>query len=147
MAEKVTLVDKENAQKDFEFLHMGMAEECLACILRKACVENLEKGRKYRIVQVMDKEHQCPISGPTMVVKVMESEILSAIEKKKAITGAKIKYAPVDCENIFCEDYKFCRPEGLKEGDEVQVTEVIRSLNCSDGKEFSLVKLKRVSKP
>ena len=59
---KLTIVDSKLAKVGYEFVNYGEAEECRTCKLAKACL-NLEAGRKYRVTNTRDKEHECRIAG------------------------------------------------------------------------------------
>ncbi len=65
--------------------------DCESCKVKKAC-NNLQKGRKYRIVSVRTTHHECPVhlNGAT-AVEVMEAPITLLISPEMAIVNSKIK--------------------------------------------------------
>jgi|Deesub1362A_J573_1020465.scaffolds.fasta_scaffold00098_24 hypothetical protein len=140
----ITLIDSKSAKKGYEFIYLGVADECSKCRLLKACTENLEKGRKYRVEEVKEIEHKCPLYGKVKVAQVVEGDVLCAINEKQAFTGAKLDFHPTDCEEIFCENYTYCAPEGLKDGDKCRITDVRDTLECKKGNKITLVSLKRL---
>jgi hypothetical protein len=141
---KITLLDSRHAKAGYEFVHYGGAEECTECELSKVCIENLEKGRKYRVTAVRDKEHECRLYEKVNVVEVEEPETLAAVDRKKAFAGAKITFTPLECREFFCKNSKYCDPEGLLSNDACEILEFLNAIECEKGKELVLVKLKRV---
>ena len=57
---KVTLVGTVLAKQGVEFIYEGEVAECDTCKVKKAC-NNLQKGRKYRIVSVRTTHHECAV--------------------------------------------------------------------------------------
>lgn len=139
----ITMIDARKASQGYVFINYGTPEDCLGCSLLRVCAGNLESRRKYRVKAVRDKEHECNIAGRVRVVEVEEEASLGAISKLRAYLGAKVEYEPVSCSKIFCENYKYCVPEGLKEGDNCRVEEVLKNLECGIGLNLQLVTLKR----
>jgi len=144
MKRLITLVDSKKAREGYEFIHYGISKKCQNCELYQVCIENLEKGRRYKIIGIRDYEHDCKIYGKVKVVEVEEAEVPTAIEKRKAFLGSKLRFSPLKCNDIFCENYNLCNPEGLKEGDICEIVDVGKKLWCKKGKNIVMVKLKRV---
>lgn len=140
----ITLLPPKNAKIGYEFVHYGGAEECIECELSKVCIGNLEKSRKYRVVAVREKEHECRLYAKVSVVEVEESEVLAAVDRKKAFAGAKIKFTPIECKEMFCKNSNYCNPEGLLSNDACELREILSTIECEKGKELVLVRLKRV---
>ena len=92
---KVTLVGTVLAKQGIEFIYEGEAAECDACKVKKAC-NNLQIGRKYRIVSVRSTHHECRVhlNGAT-AVEVMEAPITALINADMAIVNSKIKIESV----------------------------------------------------
>jgi uncharacterized protein (UPF0179 family) len=140
----ITLIDKRSAKEGYLFIHYGAAEECAECKLSKTCLENLEAGRKYRVVGVRKKSHTCAVYGEAVVVEVEEAEVEAGIEPRKALIGAKLVYSPVACNKVLCENYLLCSPEGLKVGDVVMIKDSGAKLSCERGLPLVKVVLRRV---
>ena len=140
---KLTLIDSNMARVGYEFINYGDTKECRDCKLINACMENLEKGRKYRIIETRDREHNCKIAGRVLVVEVEECDVSGALDQRKVFVGSKIEFVPVSCDNIFCNHMKHCKPEGLKNGDVCKILEVVGKLECERGNDLVLAKLKR----
>lgn len=141
---KLTLIDSKMAKAGYEFVNYGGAIECEDCKLINACIENLEKGKKYRIVKIRDMEHDCKITGRARVVEVEECDIFGVLDQRKVFTGSKIEFSPVSCDNLFCRNMKYCKPEGLKNGDSCKILDTAGKIECEIGNNFVLVKLKRL---
>ena len=141
---RVTLIDARRAVHGYEFIHYGSAEPCRDCELAQVCIDNLELGRRYRVIGVRGYEHACKIYDKVKVVEVEEAEIPAAIEKRRAFVGSRITFQAIDCREIFCNNYIFCKPEGLKHGDRCEILE-FSDLNCKKGKELVLARLMRIS--
>jgi uncharacterized protein (UPF0179 family) len=140
---KLTLVDSGLAKVGYEFVNYGEADECKGCRLAKACL-NLEKGKKYRVVNIRDKEHDCRIAGRATVVEVEECDMAAAIDKRKVYPGSKIAFEPVACDNILCRNMKHCKPEGIEPGDACKIIDSIGKIKCEEGRDLVLVSLKRL---
>lgn len=141
---KVTLVDYKRAREGYEFTLLSTSGECESCNLRIVCLGNLEEGRKYRVVEVRNKEHDCPIFDKVKVVEVEECTIKGGMEENKVYTGSIVTFEPITCNEIFCENYEYCIPEGLRAGDECRIEEELGKINCPLGYKLRLVSLKRM---
>jgi len=139
----VTLVDTHSAKEGYTFIHYGAAEECRECRLRKVCVENLESGRRYRIICVREQKHTCALYGEVVVVEVEEAEVEACLEKRVALIGATLSFSPIECDRVLCENYIYCVPEGLSAGDRVVVSQTGERLRCARGLALVKVALQR----
>jgi len=137
----VTLIGEKQAKVGAEFIFNGAADKCSECRLKKSCA-NLEVGRRYRVENVREGiKHDCYIhEDGVRVVEVMEPPIEVAIDAKYAMTGFKIVFEPVDCEQP--ELFDLCHPPGLIEGDRCVVLNVIRDVT-DEKKGLKLVEVKR----
>lgn len=140
---KVTLIGTVLAKAGVEFIYEGEAPECDTCKVKKAC-NNLQKGRKYRIVTVRTTHHDCPVhlNGAT-AVEVMEAPISALISPEMAIVNSKIKIE-FSCNKADCKSYALCRPEGVVDGEKYIVTEVLGNAPdiCEKGRALKLVELR-----
>ncbi|MDR2623336.1 MAG: UPF0179 family protein [Methanobrevibacter sp.] len=141
----ITLIGEDLAKKDLVFLFNKAAEECDDCKFKTSCVESLEEGRKYKILDVRDNQQPCPIHDKEKVnvVEVEKANITTFIDVKKSFQGSTVNYTPPDC-NIKCIYHEFCFPDGLKESDKCTIEEVIDDhINeCAKGYSLSKVVLK-----
>jgi uncharacterized protein (UPF0179 family) len=86
---KVTLVGTVLAKQGVEFIYEGEIAACDSCKVKKAC-NNLQKGRKYRIVSVRTTHHECAVhlNGAT-AVEVTDAPITILITPEMAIVNSK----------------------------------------------------------
>lgn len=114
----ITLIGKELAEEGSVFIFHGPVEVCESCRFKSSCIENLEVGRKYKIVNVRDTEQKCQLheGGIVKVVEVEKAEIDALVDSKKVHLGASLSYNPPDC-SFDCVFHNLCFPEGLFSGD------------------------------
>nr|WP_320161632.1 UPF0179 family protein [uncultured Methanoregula sp.] len=142
---KVTLVGTVLAKQGVEFIYEGETPECDTCKVKKAC-NNLQKGRKYRIVSVRTTHHDCMVhlNGAT-AVEVMEAPITILINPDMAIVNSKIK-PDLSCNKSDCRSFALCRPEGVVDSEKYIVTDVLGNASdiCEKGRSFKLVEIRPV---
>ena len=140
---KVTLIGTVLARQGLEFIYEGEAPECDTCKVKKAC-NNLQKGRKYRIVTIRTTHHDCPVhaSGAT-AVEVTEAPVSALISPEMAILNSRIK-PELSCNKADCKSYALCRPEGIVEGEKYIVSDVVGNAPdiCEKGRALKLVELR-----
>ena len=141
----ITLIGKELADKGLKFIHYGSSAECDACRFKSTCIDSLEEGRMYKITDVKETEHPCPIheGGKVKVVEVERADINALINSKKAFEGSMIIFDFPDCMKE-CTMRDLCFPEGLYKGDKCKIAknEGKPSNKCVNGLNLSLVVLK-----
>ena len=70
---KVTLVGTVLAKQGVEFIYEGEVAGCDTCKVKKAC-NNLQPGRKYRIISVRTTHHDCVVHlNGTTAVEVIDA--------------------------------------------------------------------------
>jgi len=127
----VTLVSISQAEVGKVFIHKGSSSKCKSCRYSQVCVRNLEPERVYKIVEVRKKALPCSLYKTDMqVVEVMGAEISAVVPSKQAIEGAIVTFHMPDCEEQRCENYEFCSPKGLKDGDRCEIIGVTENLQC-----------------
>ncbi|HVN73499.1 MAG TPA: UPF0179 family protein [Methanoregula sp.] len=140
---KVTLVGTVLARQGTEFVYEGEAAECDNCKVKKAC-NNLQKGRRYRIITVRTTHHECPVhlNGAT-AVEVMDAPVTMLINADMAIVNSKIK-VELSCNRGECRSFALCRPEGIVEGEKYIVTDVLGNAPeiCDKGRVLKLVEIR-----
>ncbi|HLB71003.1 MAG: UPF0179 family protein [Candidatus Methanoperedens sp.] len=143
---EITLIGTKLAKVGTEFIFRGIARECEPCKLNKTCL-GLNVGSKYRITGLRNGGTlECFIhDSGVCAVEVIETPIVMGIESRKAIKGSKIIYEPVACNILTCENYRICRPGGLKRGDKFTIANVVGELSgqCEKGYILKLVEVKR----
>jgi hypothetical protein len=140
---KVTLVGMVLAKQGIEFIYEGETAECDSCKVKKAC-NNLQIGRKYRIVSVRSTHHECMVhlNGAT-AVEVMEAPITALINADMAIVNSKFKI-DLSCNKSDCRSYPLCRPDGVVDSEKYIVTDVLGNASdiCPKGRALKLVDIK-----
>lgn len=140
---KVTLVGTVLARQGIEFIYEGELPACDSCKVKKAC-NNLQKGRKYRIVTVRSTHHECAVhlNGAT-AVEVTDAPITMLITSEMAIINSRIK-PEISCNKSDCRSFSLCRPEGVVNGEKYTVTDVIGNAPdiCEKGRALKLVEIR-----
>jgi uncharacterized protein (UPF0179 family) len=140
---KVTLVGTVLAKQGTEFIYEGEAAGCDSCKVKKAC-NNLQIGRRYRIISVRSTQHECPVhlNGAT-AVEVMEASITALINADMAIVNSKIR-VDLSCNKSDCRSYSLCRPDGVTDGEKYIVTNVLGNASdiCAKGRVLKLVDIR-----
>jgi uncharacterized protein (UPF0179 family) len=137
----ITLVSSSIAKKGYTFIHEGETpKECKTCRFKATCIDNLERGRRYTITGVKKIEHPCVMGGTVTVVEVSEPEIVMFLDSKLAFEGMSVAYNP-ECDG--CEIAEMCMPTGLKEGDKIQITDILEDAPCKK-KKMKKIAVKRL---
>jgi len=140
---QVTLVGRVLAKPGAEFIYEGEVAECNSCKVKKAC-NNLQIGRKYRIVSMRATHHECTVhlDGVT-AVEVMEAPVTALINADMAIINSKIK-VDLSCNKSDCRSYPLCRPDGVVDGEKYIVTDILGNAPdiCPKGRALKLVDIK-----
>ena len=125
---KVTLVQESLAVEGKIFRYMGMDDPCSKCKVKDVC-HNLETGRRYRVVKVRNKKHDCAVheGGKITVAEVEEVPEEISITIKHCIEGAILKLDEYDCPHRWCEFNDICRD---RPSSKVKITKVGESLKC-----------------
>ena len=121
---------------------------CKNCNLYKVCVENLESGRVYSVVDLGKKKLHCKLlQEEGFVVEVEESPIEVCLDRRLAIRDAVITFNPASCGISGCENHEKCIPVGLVAGDRCKVIGSGQVVQCPEKLELVLVSLQRVVSP
>lgn len=140
---KVTLVGTVMAKQGIEFIYEGEVAGCDTCKVKKAC-NNLQTGRKYRVVSVRTTHHECMVhlNGAT-AVEVIEAPITVLINAEMAIINSKIKLE-ISCKKSNCRSFPLCHPDGIMEGEKYIVHDVLGNAPdlCEKGRVLKLVTIR-----
>jgi uncharacterized protein len=140
---KVTLVGTVLAKQGVDFIYEGEVAGCDTCKVKKAC-NNLQVGRKYRIVSVRTTRHECMVhfNGAT-AVEVMDAPVTALINADMAIINSKIRL-DLSCTKTDCRSYPLCHPDGVVEGEKYIVSTVLGNASdtCEKGRALKLVDIK-----
>jgi len=141
----VTLVGELQAKPGFKFIFQGASEACANCKLREVCVTKLEPNTVYKVVEVLEKRHKCPLrEGWVVVAKVVEAEVEALLDAKMAVQDAIITFKRRKCDNVGCAMWSICQSPYVKEGGKYKVLRVEKEGVFCDGKKMLKVLLSRV---
>ena len=143
----LTLIGVKLAKKNRKFIFSGALPECENCdpSLKSVCLNNLEKGRMYEIIDIRNIIHPCAVhEGGVTVVEVQKAPIKTALDARKVYEGTTISFQYLDCDETSCKNYIFCKPKGIKENVKYKITQIFGNLPhiCEKGKRLKLVELK-----
>lgn len=143
----ITLIGVKLAKKNRTFLFLGANPECEKCdpALKSVCLDNLEQGLIYEIIEVRNIHHPCVVhENGVQVVEVQRVPIQAALDAKQIYEGATISYRFTDCDDLSCPNYKYCKPLGIIREGKYKITQILGNLPvlCRRGKSLKLVKLK-----
>ncbi len=138
----VTLIGQSLAKEGLEFRFGGCLSKCKECELKNSCC-GLEKNKWYRITGVRDKYHDCQVHHKKVnVVEVKEIPIRTAAFRRSVIEGSVITLEDKDCDEIGCDNYTLCHPEGVEFDKKYNIEEVGENIDCPRGKDLKIVDLK-----
>jgi len=125
----VTLIGEHLAVEGEEFTYLGANNECRNCQLKTVCF-NLKSGRKYRIIKLRDKHHECHVhEGDVVVVEVEELPITVAMTKEPG-EGTTTTVKKKECKNIGCDFFEICTTPALQNGKNYTVKKVYGKMEC-----------------
>ncbi|MBW9222011.1 UPF0179 family protein [Methanothermococcus sp. SCGC AD-155-C09] len=145
MEKRITVLGSKLAKTGNEFIYCGILKECEFCKFKKICHEGMEVGKRYKIIGVRSTDHPCVIheEGVKVVEIKPSEEITLLIESKKALEGLTISCNESHCNNIFCENYILCNPEGLPK--KYKIVKVFNDkINCPKGHSLKRVTISPV---
>ncbi|MEM0160194.1 MAG: UPF0179 family protein [Thermoplasmata archaeon] len=143
MKVSVTLISKKLAKPGTVFQFLGPLVDCKDCSLKNVCFD-LDFGKFYRITGLRAKEHACILYQDNKVVSIEIEEIPAQLNlpKKQAIDGGIITYSELNCDNIDCDNYSFCKMLGLKDGMKITIIDVGEKIDCPKGLDLVKVHVK-----
>ncbi|RLG48182.1 MAG: hypothetical protein DRO06_01720 [Thermoproteota archaeon] len=143
MGEVVTLVPEYMLEGErARFIPLGEQEACRSCKLSNICFGSLLPGRLYEVVRrASKKEFKCSLHGTVIPAAVRIADVEVALPPPLVREAAKITFTPIDCDEVLCPNWDFCRPLGLISGDKIVIEEVLGPLSCSRGKVLRLCKV------
>ncbi|WP_421077043.1 UPF0179 family protein [Methanothermococcus sp. Ax23] len=115
MKKRITLIGSKIAKTGNEFVYYGLLKECESCRFKKICHDGMVVGKRYKIVSVRSANHPCEIheSGVKVVEIEPAKDIVMLVESRKALDGLTLSHRDIQCNNILCENYMLCHPEGV----------------------------------
>ena len=114
----ITLIGKDLAKEGNEFVFYGPVEECESCRFKSSCINSLEKGRKYKIIEVRDVEQKCSLHNDEKVNVVVVEDAESIIYTNyKVFEGSTVTFEEISCDDVDCDFREFCFADGINSGD------------------------------
>jgi uncharacterized protein (UPF0179 family) len=137
----LTVIGKRLAKENLTFTFIRPLSNCKECKVKNICF-HLEKGRRYRILDVRDVLHECPVHEEGVVVIEVEEVFRdAAISKKRAIEGSTITIELPKCGERGCVNYRLCFPTGIESGQKKKVVKVGDEVDCPTGDDMVSVEL------
>ena len=137
----VTLIGKELAIKNLEFMYQGPLQECKSCKLTHICF-NLKPYQTYKITKIRKKKHSCLIhEDESIVVEVKQQPSIIAIDKKFS-KGMTTPLNPINCDRKLCNNYDLCMTRSLKPGKKYHILSISSDINCPLGKKIQKAEVK-----
>ena len=137
----VTLVGRNMAKVGLEFIYSGPVPQCKECRIKTVCF-NLRQGKRYRIISLRDKAHDCVINeDKAQIVEVEEIPSIMVLPKRLAIEGSTITFEQTFCREPGCKHYHDCRPYSMTDGTKIKVIKLKRKVTCAKGKDMVLVEV------
>jgi uncharacterized protein (UPF0179 family) len=137
----LTVIGKRLAKEGLTFIFIGSLSDCKECKVKNICF-HLEQGRRYKILDVRDVLHECPVHEEGVVVIEVEELMRDIIiPEKQAIEGSTITIKLPKCIEKGCDNYQLCLPVGLNTGQKKKVLKVGAKVKCKTGDSRTLVEL------
>jgi uncharacterized protein len=132
----ITLLGRDQARTGNRFIYGGPLQECRECQLKNICF-NLKKGRRYRVVNVRDKDHQCKVySDGVKVVEVEQVPFRAGVPKTMVVVGSVITFHPMGCGIFGCHNWNLTHPTALDDGTRIKVISITGEQSCENGTTF-----------
>jgi len=140
MARQVlTLVTPTQAKKGAIF-SVRILPKCKKCSFYKVCVGKLREGIRYKVMEVRNVKHRCPVINDLMYVAVVEEmPAMVAVEKRKAVDGLSFRYEKIKCDKYSCPYYKYCVDVPVKDREKIVIKKILKSIPCSRRLQLVLV--------
>lgn len=129
----LTAIGINQAEKGFEFVYVGPDDKCKDCKIKNICIQ-LKKGRRYRVIDIREKVHNCKVhEGGVKIVEVERANTESAVDKRIAIEGSTVTVALPKCYNMGCENRILCFPVSDTTSEKQHILKVKEELECPIG--------------
>ncbi|MCE7741647.1 MAG: hypothetical protein GOP50_04250 [Candidatus Heimdallarchaeota archaeon] len=143
----ISLVPKGVAQKGYQFTHLGSTQTCQKCNLLSVCVNSLETGSTYEVIQVREKEHPCLIDNSMMVVcELKQKNDKISVRQQKYLDNVVVTRETIDCVEILCENYDYCVSEKYSKTTKIKILKNLGKINCPLNYQLVLVEGEKITK-
>jgi len=144
----ITLIGEKLAKKGLTFMYQRPAKACEDCRYKSVCIDPLETGRIYKIKEVKDIVHTCPIheGRKVKVVEVEKADIEALIDAKMAFEGSVVLFETPECDEE-CNMRSLCFPEGIRASDKCKIKKNLGKVDeCKKGYKLNKVLLEIISR-
>jgi uncharacterized protein (UPF0179 family) len=142
----LSFVPKDVAKVGYKFSHQGGTPTCKQCRYIQVCIEQLEEGSSYEIVEVRDKEHPCLIDNGVMVVcEVKKTFDTLAVENQKYLEDLISTRKPIECNEILCDNYDYCVSIKYDQISKIKIIKKTKDINCPLGYNLVLVEAHKMN--
>jgi hypothetical protein len=129
----LTVIGRRLAKVGKEFTFFGSISNCKDCKVRNICF-HLEKGSKYRVVEVRKVPHECPMhEDGVLVVQVEEIPRIAVIPGKMAMEGSTVSYEVPRCNRKGCANRALCVLPGMERGQKKRILNIREKVDCPIG--------------
>ncbi|MHA1199977.1 MAG: UPF0179 family protein [Candidatus Heimdallarchaeaceae archaeon] len=143
----ISLVPLGVAQEGYQFTHLGSTQTCQKCNLLSVCVDSLETGSTYEVIQVREKEHPCLIDNGKMVVcDLKQANDRITVRHQKFLDNVVLTRETIDCVEILCENYDYCVAVKYNKTTKIKILKNLGKLNCPLNYQLVLVEGEKVTK-
>lgn len=142
----ISFVPKAVATIGYQFTHQGATKICEKCQFIQVCINQLEIGSSYEVVEIKNKEHPCLIDDSIMVVcKVRKINDLLSVQNQKYLENLVLTRKPIDCPEILCDNYDYCVSTKYKQSSKVKIIRKKKNINCPLGYDLVLVEAEKIA--
>lgn len=146
----LSFVGKSFAQVGFHFYFMGSNPRCPEnCKYFTTCMKNLQPHKVYKIMEVMDRELECPENfhdEKMILVRVDHPLIEISLHNRDVYEGSVINFEAVHCDQVDCPNIDYCEPSQLliPDNTKVKLSKIKQKIDfCPRSFHLSLVEIER----
>ena len=141
----LSFIPKDVVKVGYKFSHQGGTQTCKKCQYIQVCIQQLELGSSYEIVEVRGKEHPCLIDNGIMVVcEVKKINDTVAVENQKYLENLISTRKPIECNEVLCENYDYCVSVKYMQTSKIKIIEKKRDIKCPLGYNLVLVEANKI---
>ena len=142
----ISLVPKSVAKVGYQFTHLGGVEICAKCQFLPVCVDSLDVGSSYEIIELREKEHPCLLDKqPMLVCDVKEINDRISVKEQKYLDNVVVSRDPIKCVEILCDNYEYCVPLKYEFKSKVKILNIIEKVTCPLKYNLVMVEVKKIS--
>lgn len=141
----LSFVPKDVARIGYKFSHQGGTQTCKKCQYLQVCIQQLEVGSTYEILEVRNKEHPCLIDNGIMIVcEVKKINDTISIKTQKYIENLISTREPIECNEVLCENYDYCVSIKYNRVSKIKIIKKMEDIQCPLGYNLVLVEANKI---